>query len=477
MKKIGLISAFMFAAAGIGFGQNLSVVEVPSLAPIIYGDILWLDKNNDQRLELLVHGDGEDGYVTQLFNNIGLNDLELDSDSELDALTFSASDQADFNNDGFADFVMTGLNELDLIVTNLYLNNTDGSFEKEQLDVMGVTNGKIKAADFNNDSYFDLILTGIDSNSTYTALVYFQNAEGEFILQEQELMSNYFGDITVFDADNDGDLDLLLTGFDDTYAPNAEFYFNDGDGFFVPSEEHGVASAYFTGVSAKDYDQDGDIDLLVNGSNAGYNAESWLYNNNGEGVFTINEDVDLQGLYFGSAQFVDIDDNGELDIFLCGGDSDGNLSSVVYLQADGVFELHDEMSEVIVDLNISSAEWADYDNDGDQDLFITGFNDDGDKEFKFYTNDLYSPTYVGLAEEKANNTVITPNPNDGRFQLRTDFAGVAEIYITNLEGVVVWSEFTELPFATIDSDLQPGVYIVYTTINKKRMVQKIVITE
>ena len=126
------------------------------------------------------------------------------------------------------------------------------------------------------------------------------------------------------DLDGDGDLDayLVQSGLliqagpqaGDVGPPN-RLFFNQGDGRFVPAEDPGAAAdrGYGMGVTAGDYDNDGDVDLYV--TNVGPNV---LLRNDGTGRFedvSAAAGVDHPG--FGTAAaFVDLDRDGDLDLFL-----------------------------------------------------------------------------------------------------------------------------------------------------------------
>ena len=70
-----------------------------------------------------------------------------------------------------------------------------------------------------------------------------------------------------------------------------------------------------------DYDNDGDLDILLAGSrkpgtSSQYNTK--VYRNNGDNSFTENADSYLQGMYFGSVEWGDYDNDGDLDILASG---------------------------------------------------------------------------------------------------------------------------------------------------------------
>ena len=134
------------------------------------------------------------------------------------------------------------------------------------------------------------------------------------------------------DYDNDGDLDLWIgnEGTDEVTYPS-QLFRNNGDGTFTDiAKEAGVANnRYAKGVTAGDYDNDGDLDIYV--SNVGPNR---LYRNNGDGTFT---DVAGQlsvtkpdGRSF-ATWFFDYDNDGHLDLFVAAYDADPSDVAADYL--------------------------------------------------------------------------------------------------------------------------------------------------
>jgi hypothetical protein len=128
--------------------------------------------------------------------------------------------------------------------------------------------------------------------------------------------------LATFDYDNDGDIDIYfvngapLRGMVAQTPPRNALYRNDGGWHFTEVTAHaGVGdTGYGLGVTVGDYDNDGDLDLYLN--NYGPNV---LYRNNGDGTFT---DVTKQAGVTGrggvgaGACFLDIDNDGDLDLFV-----------------------------------------------------------------------------------------------------------------------------------------------------------------
>ena len=130
------------------------------------------------------------------------------------------------------------------------------------------------------------------------------------------------GGVAILDYDNDAWPDIFLVngarlaeGSPD--RPSSHLYRSRGDGTFVDvTEKAGVGGrGWGQGVSAGDYDNDGDVDLFVT-----YYGDQVLYRNNGDGTFS---DVTRQsGLSLSSprwntgAAFLDFDRDGHLDLFV-----------------------------------------------------------------------------------------------------------------------------------------------------------------
>jgi predicted nucleotidyltransferase len=85
------------------------------------------------------------------------------------------------------------------------------------------------------------------------------------------------------DYDNDGDLDVLLTGTPDSTSGISEIYRNDGNDTFVPLSA-GLTGVFRGAVAWGDYDNDNDLDILLTGTPDGATGISKIYRNDG-GIF------------------------------------------------------------------------------------------------------------------------------------------------------------------------------------------------
>lgn len=212
------------------------------------------------------------------------------------------------------------------------------------------------------------------------------------------------------DYDNDGDLDLVIAGL--APAPDNEYvtrlYRNDGGtmsdvGVGVP----GFAEA---SVAWGDYDRDGDLDLLISGILCSFPATRIYRNSGGADPTFHNAYANLPGRRHGAVAWGDYDNDGDLDIALCGGDNSDTEHTQVFRNSGGLNpSFTDAALASLTALKWGSISWADYDKDGDLDLLVTGYSSQfgvGDRT-KLYNNNGAATPALGEVQEPAGSGIYS----------------------------------------------------------------------
>lgn len=160
--------------------------------------------------------------------------------------------------------------------------------------------------------------------------------------------NEYTNSVTIGDIDGDGDLDLIWAnggGFSSATTPQIlRIYINNGTGTFTDETVARTGGLTFRarGVELGDVERDGDLDIIVAND---FVAAPALLINNGAGVFTDQSAARLPTTTLTSmrAQFVDVENDGDLDIYLCnsGGttrfNATGGVQKLYLNNGSGVF--------------------------------------------------------------------------------------------------------------------------------------------
>lgn len=247
----------------------------------------------------------------------------------------------DVNNDGLNDLFLTRSNSNDLLLTK----NSDGSYTKTLFTEY--TQGGLPGGnwiDYDNDGYLDLFAnTSLGAGTASDKYLLHNNGDGTFSrITEGELVTDFGStrDTQWADYDNDGDQDVIVLnlGTNPSTQSNSRLYQNNGDGTFTRV----LGSVFETILSPErtaswgDYDNDGDMDIFIGSQTLSTNPQfiNRLYTNNGDGTFSeaVGSVVEEGGLgTFGSA-WADIDNDGDLDLFVMG------YNNVLYYNnGDGTF--------------------------------------------------------------------------------------------------------------------------------------------
>ncbi|GEM_PF-1861891 len=331
----------------------------------------------------------------------------------------------DYNNDGDLDILLSGYDGSSQI-TKIYKNNGDGTFsEQTGISLAGVSSGSVDWGDYNNDGDLDILLSGYDGSNRITK-IYSNNGDGTFSEQTGiSLTGVYNCSLDWGDYDNDGDLDILLSGrHDQIDNPITRIYQNNGDGTFNEQVNISLTGVKASSVQWVDYDNDGDLDISISGSDGSNNMITKIYQNHGDGTFSEQTNVTLTGVMSSSIHWGDYDNDGDLDILLCGDDNNYNPITKIY-RNNGDGDFSEQPGTSIADVE-GSVEWGDYDNDGDLDILLSG--DGGSRITKIYSNngDGTFSEQTGISLPGVSNGLIDWGDYDSDGDLDILFTGYRE---------------------------------------------------
>ncbi|MCX6303107.1 MAG: FG-GAP-like repeat-containing protein [Bacteroidia bacterium] len=308
-------------------GDNSFIDQVGISLPGVYeSSAAWGDYDNDGDLDILLTGNTTSGYISKIYLNNGDNSFTEQSGITLTSVYDGSVAWGDYNNDGYLDILMTGFTGSDRI-SKIYHNNGDNSFtEQNVITLTGANAGSVDWGDYDNDGDLDILLTGYNSLGHAISKIYCNNGDKNFTEQTDiSLPDVFYSSVAWGDYDNDGDLDILLTGTTDAYTSGAisKIYRNDGNNSFAEQTGIDLPGVYYSSVAWGDYDNDGDLDILLTGSDI-----SKIYRNNGDNNFAEQSGITLNGVSDGSVDWGDYDNDGDLDILLTGYSSSGLISKI-----------------------------------------------------------------------------------------------------------------------------------------------------
>lgn len=250
------------------------------------------------------------------------------------------------------------------------LNSSRQTFTNINAGVIGTIYGQVKWGDYDGDADLDVAITGynffLEPPSNFAKI--YRNDNGRFVDIHASLPDVAGGFLAWADYDNDGDLDLLLAGSDSSSVMTALYRNEGGDRFsLAPANFFGLQE----GAAAwGDYDNDGDLDLLISGRPSPFALEETkLYRNDSNNQFT-EVSTTLPKVYNSSLAWGDIDNDGDLDLALSGQTRGGSYTTRIFRNqgADSFVDLGMDFTEIKPFQQAGPVAWGDVDNDGDLDL-------------------------------------------------------------------------------------------------------------
>lgn len=263
-------------------------------------------------------------------------------------------------------------------VAELFFVNQDGRNFTEEGAVRGVDDFDVGShgaafADLDNDGDYDL-LNGTTGSSGTPNNIFLNVGAGFFndvTPPSMGIRSDRTRALLAFDMDRDGDLDIFgVTGWmgsGDPPGERNELYRNDGNLQWTEVTSGPLYTAPAgQGATDTDFDGDGDIDIIA----ANRDGDLNILRNSGSGTFTA-VDPDSIGIMhdaFSGITAGDIDNDGNLELLLVGLSGNQTIGHLYQNLGAGTFRhLRD-----FTGINGYMGGFADLDNDGDLDLVFAG---------------------------------------------------------------------------------------------------------
>ncbi|TSE07833.1 VCBS repeat-containing protein [Aquimarina algiphila] len=377
------------------------------------------NKRESQYGELFDKVDVETTKVTFQNNIKSTEDLNI-----LDYLYFyngAGVAVGDINNDGLVDVFFTSNQDKN----RLYLNKGNFEFEDitERAGVAGHAdwNTGTVMADVNGDGYLDIYVCAVAGIQGLDGVneLFINNGDATFTEKASQYgldFDNYSSTVAFFDYDNDGDLDMYLLNHaihtqhsfgkasvrnKRSYESGDKLLRNDGAIFTDVSEEAGIfggANGYGLGISTADFNNDGFTDIYISND---FHEDDYYYINNRNGTFSerLKENFGHTSRFSMGSDATDINHDGFVDILTLDmtpedekvlkasiGDETLDMLDMRihklgyhYQYTRNMLQINKAgkfFSETALLSGVAQSDWswsalfADYDQDGEQDVFI-----------------------------------------------------------------------------------------------------------
>jgi hypothetical protein len=351
------------------------------------GDIAWVDINKDGWLDLAVSGSNGIAPLTKIYINDKGTSFSSTIDFGLPQLFSSKMAWGDLDNDGDIDLAITGVDASDKFQFNIfYRDNTQNKFTAEPKTLSTPQSGPIAV-------------------NNYKGVI--------------------DGDIKIVDLDLDGDNDIVYNGSNSEGNAYSNILYNT---YIKNSSNNNNINPIYsnTSLTLKEsvievarIGENNKMSILSSGINQSGNIE--LYSNepliNPIGAASVDLFPKLKN---GDISVVDFNNDGLNDILFIGEDVTGTPQTKLYIQNSiGNFKLS---TINLLGLRNSTVNWVDYDNDGDLDLFLTGIASIGGAKTLLYKSEILNKRNAapaipsGLVAEDLGNGKIkfqwTPPSDD-----------------------------------------------------------------
>jgi hypothetical protein len=353
-----------------GWGAaQLLVSASPAVPALMQGAAAWADYDGDSLQDLFICGLDSGGVRrSYLLHNTG-SSMDIDTAQSLVQVAFGDAAWGDMDGDGDQDLVVSGETAPRQGATVVYENVGGTMTALSTPNLPGLIAGRTAWADFDQDGNLDLFLTGFSVMEGFRGMIAQNDGSGGFVRVEDSLYTaREWSAVGVGDFDRDGLPDIAFADISPRIEEGlrAVVLRNQG-GMQFSGVSHFIPGFYGGNLDFADADGDGDLDLLCSGMGVEPVTSVFLYQS---GQFQVTSQGAVVALGHGEARWADFNLDGDLDFVSCGRKG-LTVESLVYRKISGNYTLIQGPSGMPAVYNARLA-WGDWNADGYPDFLMMG---------------------------------------------------------------------------------------------------------
>lgn len=369
-KPINITILILILNIKMVWGQGFTEAGILNIKPLSKGASVWADFNNDGKLDLLTTGIDENGTPrTILYENTdGSHFIQLPE--TITGVYDAKIVVGDLNTDNLLDLLIWGRSDEGEKFL-IYINDKTDGLKPLYHEINILYDPEFKLADLTNNGKAELIITGASQPGAPPVLKIFEYKNGELNEMEYKGLPSMKPAIIVpFDFTKDSKTDLLLSGKDESGKTITGVFINKGNLQFELLKE-GLTPIADASADIGDFNEDGWVDIIICGTDEHRNPLCKLYYYH-EKTF-VSQEIDFQHVNQAKVRTGDMNNDGKMDFIISGYlriDADVlKPVNLFYLNKGEGFQLEDDLIEPLEEGYITI---GDYDNDGGLDIFQSG---------------------------------------------------------------------------------------------------------
>jgi len=370
--------------SGASNGEWFAYTPLDDYQVVVSSDIAG-NNEKDTRLQVFKGGCGtlsclvySDDDGVDIYSRLSVVQFNVEANT-----TYYISWDNRYDSDAF-DFILTESTQLPI------------GFTEEPRSGGGTLRG---AVDMNNDGLDDIVsivATNVNDSNVYDINIQEQTGSGTFIGHDYPVSAPYSASWSLAAGDYNGD------GYNDLVWGNGSGVnivkaINGGTDYAIAETKSGI---FTQRTNFTDIDQDGRLDVFIChdiAPNIYYmNEPSGLEYYQGADANGVPEGLGVypSGGNYGSV-WVDYDNDGDMDMFMakCGGGTERKTNQLFRNNGNGSYTEVAAAANLADPIQTWSGAWGDYDNDGDMDVFIGGYNGTSHKMMLNYRKCMYGYDY------------------------------------------------------------------------------------